>query len=166
MKHSPRIHAEELRANAAGSRLVQCAMEKSEPSEDKLQNYRILASVLASGPSYIWPRLVDKASKNILDARTRVYVCVCACVRACVWGRKLSREFTFSSLAVLISMLFAAFGSWNLPFCQPFEAFGSWNLPFCEPLAAFRSWNLRFWQPFATFLELEPFILNAICSIL
>ena len=62
---------------------------------------------------------------------------------------------TLYSLNFLFRMLFAAFGSWNLPFCKPcafcmlFAAFYSWNLPFRMLFAAFGSWKLPFRKPFA-----------------
>ena len=50
------------------------------------------------------------------------------------------------------SMLFSAFGSWNLRVCKPFAGFGSWKLTFCKPFAAFFwSWHLSLWMLFATF---------------
>ena len=57
-------------------------------------------------------------------------------------------------LKLPFSMLFAAFGSWNLPCCKPFATFKSWNfhiLLFSMLFAAFGSWNLPCCKTFATF---------------
>ena len=71
-------------------------------------------------------------------------------------------EFWLCVFFHAICMFFAGFWSWKLPkthamfnilgrklpCCMLFAAFGSWNLPFAMLFATFWSWNLLFWRLF------------------
>ena len=70
------------------------------------------------------------------------------------WSGRLSSRWRMlqiwigNCLVFFLSLCFLNF--WLRPFSMLFAAFGSWNLRVCKPFAAFWSWNLSLWMLFAT----------------